>query len=176
LEELILIEKLLDKLRKYKFFSDMLTPETFSQMKRYVIIGFTGFAIEYFLFNIFNELIFVKFPPGGYITAKEIAEKFIKDTFERVTYRYLLANAIAYVVAFWFNFLLNRFWSFKSKVNIFKQLRQYSALFIFNLIVASALLYFLSDKIGIMPKISKVLVMGMLVCWNFVLYKKVIYK
>ncbi|HHX17239.1 MAG TPA: GtrA family protein [Clostridium sp.] len=172
----MLIEKILDKLRKYKFFSDMLTPETFSQMKRYVITGFTGFAIEYFLFNIFNELIFVKFPPGGYTPVKEIAERFMKSSFERGTYRYLFANAIAYVVAFWVNFLLNRYWSFKSKVNIFKQLRQYSILFIFNLIATSALLYFLSDEIGIMPKISKILVMGMVVCWNFILYKKVIYK
>ncbi|NLW27622.1 MAG: GtrA family protein [Hungateiclostridium saccincola] len=172
----MLIEKIINRLKKYKVFSDMLTPETFSQMRRYVITGFSGFAIEYFLFNIFNELIFVKFPPGGYTPAKTIAEKFINDSFERTTYRYLLANAIAYVVAFWYNFLLNRFWSFKSKVNIFKQLKQYSALFIFNLIIASVLLYLLSDKIGIMPKISKILVMGMLVCWNFVLYKKVIYK
>lgn len=170
-----MIEKLLDKLKKYKFFSDMLTPETFSQMKRYIITGFSGFAIEYALFNIFNELIFVKFPPAGYSFAKKIADNFV-ETFGRPTYRYLFANAIAYIVAFWVNFLLNRFWSFKSKVNIFKQLRQYSALFIFNLIVTSALLYFLSDKIGIMPKISKVLVMGMVVCWNFILYKKVIYK
>jgi len=92
------------------------------------------------------------------------------------TYSYLFANAIAYVVVFWFNFLVNRIWSFKSKVNIFKQLGQYAVLFVFNLFATSALLWLLSDKIGIIPAISKVLVMGLVVCWNFVLYKKVIYK
>jgi len=44
------------------------------------------------------------------------------------------------------------------------------------LIAISALMWFLTDKIGIISKISKILVMGLVVCWNFILYKKVIYK
>jgi len=108
--------------------------------------------------------------------AKSIAENCFNYDLKADTYSYLFANAIAYVVVFWFNFLVNRIWSFKSKVNIFKQLGQYAVLFVFNLFATSALLWLLSDKIGIIPAISKVLVMGLVVCWNFVLYKKVIYK
>ncbi|NLL05418.1 MAG: GtrA family protein [Clostridiaceae bacterium] len=172
----MLFSSLLNRLKKYKFFSDMLTPETLSQMKRYVITGFTGFVIEYSLFNIFYNVIFARFFPIGYSLAKGFAENLIDYNLKSSTYSYLLANAIAYVVVFWFNFLINRIWSFKSKVNIFKQLKQYGVLFVFNLIATSSLLYFLSDKIGILPEISKVLVMGSVVCWNFILYKKIIYK
>jgi len=172
----MLINNLLDRLKKYKFFSELLTPEAFSQMKRYVITGFTGFAIEYALFFTFYYYIFKRFFPFGYSFAKSIAESLVNYDLKGDTYSYLFANAIAYVVVFWFNFLVNRIWSFKSKVNIFKQLRQYAVFFIFNLFATSALLYLLSDKIGIMPAVSKVLVMGLVVCWNFIIYKKVIYK
>jgi len=172
----MLVNNILDRLKKYKFFSELLTPETFSQMKRYVITGFTGFAIEYALFFSFYYYIFKRFFPAGYPLAKSIAENCFNYDLKADTYSYLFANAIAYVVVFWFNFLVNRIWSFKSKVNIFKQLGQYAVLFVFNLFATSALLWLLSDKIGIIPAISKVLVMGLVVCWNFVLYKKVIYK
>lgn len=172
----MLITNLLDRLKKYKFFAELLTPEAFSQMKRYVITGFTGFAIEYFLFLTFDNFVFKRFFPGGYSFAKDVVANLFNYNLKDSTYCILLANAIAYVVVFWFNFLVNRIWSFKSKVNIFKQLRQYGALFIFNLIAISALMWFLTDKIGIISKISKILVMGLVVCWNFILYKKVIYK
>jgi len=48
-------------------------------------------------------------------------------------------------------------------------LGQYAVLFVFNLFATSALLWLLSDKIGIIPAISKVLVMvwwyaGILFC------------
>ena len=172
----MLINNLLDRLKKYKFFSDLLTPEAFFQMVRYVITGFTGFVIEYFLFYTFKNFVFERYLPIGYSLAKDVADNLFNYYLKESTYSYLFANAIAYVVVFWFNFLVNRIWSFKSKVNIFKQLRQYGVLFVFNLIAISALMWFLTDKIGIMSEISKVLVMGMVVCWNFILYKKVIYK
>ncbi|GAE89760.1 GtrA family protein [Acetivibrio straminisolvens] len=172
----MLITNLLDRLKKYKFFSDLLTPESFSQMKRYIITGFTGFGIEYALFFGFYYYIFKSFFPAGYSLAKGIAGSLLNFDLKGDTYCYLLANAIAYVVVFWFNFLVNRIWSFKSKVNIFKQLKQYAVLFVFNLVATSALFYLLSDKLGIIPAVSKVLIMGSVVCWNFVLYKKVIYK
>jgi len=54
----MLVNNILDRLKKYKFFSELLTPETFSQMKRYVITGFTGFAIEYALFFFILLLYF----------------------------------------------------------------------------------------------------------------------
>jgi len=54
----------------------------------------------------------------------------------------------------------------------FKQLGQYAVLFVFNLFATSALLWLLSDKIGIIPAISKVLVMGLVVCWNLFCTKR----
>lgn len=138
------------KLQEYKFFSDLLTGSSFEQLTRYLITGFLSFGIEYLMFFILYHLLSV-----GYITA----------------------NVIVYAVVFWINFLLNRFWSFKSQDNLLRQLKLYSLLFIFNLLVVNVfLMYVLSEIAGIPPLISKVLLMGVVVLWNFILYKKVIYR
>jgi len=67
----MLVNNILDRLKKYKFFQTI-DPETFSQMKRYVITGFTGFAIEYALFFSFYYYIFKRFFPAGYPLAKAL--------------------------------------------------------------------------------------------------------
>jgi putative flippase GtrA len=71
---------------------------------------------------------------------------------------------------------MNRFWSFKSKTSIKGQLVAYTLLFAFNLLASSAIIYILTDFLGFIPLISKLFAMGAVVSWNFILYKKVIYK
>ena len=119
------------------------------QFRRYLITGFTSFSVEYLLY-------FLLYQQGGL--------------------GYLLANAIVYAFFFWLNFLMNRLWSFQSTGRLSRQLPLYAILFAFNLGATTLLLTFFSETIGISPLISKVLVMGAVVSWNFVIYKKVIYK
>ena len=144
---------LIDKIKKNKYLSEFLTGKSIGQFKRYLITGFTTFAVEYTLFRVFKDLVFTN-----------------QD------YNYLVANTVVYIGIFWFNFLVNRIWSFKSKDNLGRQLKLYGLLFCFNLLVTNLLLYVLVKYVGIDSNISKILVMGAVVAWNFVLYKKVIYK
>ncbi len=141
--------KIVDRLSGTRFFHDLLTDKSFQQFRRYFITGLLSFSLEYLLFIILYRVLSIW---------------------------YILANTIVYVLVFWFNFLINRVWSFKSKENLKIQLAKYSALFVFNLLCINALLYLLSDITGLSPLLSKVFVMGAVVLWNFVIYKKIIYK
>lgn len=140
---------LISRIRKSRLFEDFFTPDTFFQFVRYIITGVLSFITEI-------SLLFVLTEYAGLW--------------------YIFSNTIAYVVVFWLNFLLNKFWSFASRKDFRRQLKLYSMLFIFNLGATSALMYLLTDIAGLCYLISKVLVVGMVVTWNFFLYKKVIYK
>lgn len=137
------------KLKENHFISEFLTEKAMAQFKKYLLTGILSFGLEYTIFVTIYKII------GLW---------------------YITANTITYVIVFWFNFLMNRFWSFESKGNLRRQLYLYSILFVSNLVAITALMFVLSDIFGITPLISKVLVMGAVVSWNFVLYKKVIYR
>lgn len=122
--------------------------KSIAQIKRYIIVGLISFTIEYILFFILYKILNVW---------------------------YVFANAVVYAITFWISFLLNRNWSFKSKGNIYRQLILYFLLFVINLFVSSNVIYLLSDKLLISPLYSKVVTMCIIVIWNFVIYKKIIY-
>jgi putative flippase GtrA len=127
----------------------MLTRESLGQLFRYIFTGLISFGIEYSLFILLYRVFEIW---------------------------YITSHVSVYIVVFWFNFFVNRLWSFKSKSNLQRQLSMYTLLFVFNLIVATLIMYLLSEILRITPLISKVLVMGMTVSWNFIIYKTVIYK
>lgn len=141
---------IIEKLKKYRFFEDFFNEKSFAQFIKYLITGFSSFAIEWTFFKILVEA---------------------------VKLNYIVANIIVYSVMFWFVFLINRFWSFQSKGNLSRQLKYYVVLFGFNLVVANiGLMLFLTRILKIDPLIAKPLVMCAVVSWNFIIYKKVIYK
>ncbi|MDD4494476.1 MAG: GtrA family protein [Eubacteriales bacterium] len=141
--------RLRDKIKENKFIKDFLKPEVLAQFKRYVITGVSCFALEYLLFYLLLEVFHAS------------------D---------LVSNIIALTTVFWVNFFMNRIWSFKSKANLKKQLLQYLVLYLFNLCATTGLIYVLSHILLIDPRISKIIVQCAVVSWNFLLYKKVIYK
>lgn len=143
------MSNIIEKLKKNRILSDFLTPKALAQFKRYLITGFLSFGIEYSIFYILYDALKLWYIPS---------------------------NSIAMVTGFVVSFLLNRFWSFQSKDNPYRQLLLYALLFVFNLAFSNLLMYLLSDIAGITPLISKVLVMGIIVVWNFILYKKIIYR
>ena len=140
---------ILRKLKRNKLLSDMLEPEAFHQLVRYLITGFSSAAIELSLLYIFRDI--VKLSVIG-------------------------ANSIALTIVFWFNFLMNRHWSFKSKSSLKRQLMMYAVLFVFNLGASDLIMYVLVMLLGIQYLLAKVIAIGAVVTWNFILYKKVIYK
>jgi putative flippase GtrA len=123
--------------------------ESAGQMIRYVITGLSSAVIEFTLLYIFKDVA------GLQVIA---------------------ANSAAMTIVFWFNFLMNRYWSFKSRMKLQKQLVMYFFLFLFNLLASDIVMYLLIEKLSMQYLIAKVFAIGAMVCWNFVLYKKVIYK
>ena len=85
------------------------------------------------------------------------------------------AHVSVYTVTFWMSFLLNKFWTFKSRENFLPQLVKYGILFVINLTVTSLLLSGLVAA-GLHSMLAKLIVMATVVCWNFLAYRYVIYK
>lgn len=134
---------------KNGFLNELLDIKTFTQFKRYIAIGVLSFILEY----------------GLFLALYKVVELW-----------YVTANFLVYFAAFWFNFILNRVWTFGSKDSLRKQLVLYGILFSFNMLIITVLIVLFSDTVGFSPPLSKVIVMGIIVPWNFIIYKKVIYK
>ncbi len=86
------------------------------------------------------------------------------------------ANAISVFTAFWYNFLLNRIWSFKSNEPFFKQISYYLVLMFFNMLFSSWFIDIMYIRFDINPNFSKVIAMCIIVAWNFIIYKTIIFK
>jgi putative flippase GtrA len=131
-------------------FKKWIGKKTLTQLFRYLITGFTAFGVEYTLYVFLLQIM---------------------------DFHYITASVTVYVIVFWFVFLTNRFWSFQSKGDIRKQLFQYGLLFLFNLFISNVfLMYFFTDILGISYYLSPMLKMGCVVCWNFLIYKYIIYQ
>lgn len=131
------------------FLKDFFSRATFMQFSRYVLVGFLSFATE-------TSMLY-------WLT-------------DHVKLWYIYSNSIAYIVVFWLNFLLNRFWSFKSKENMQTQLVLFLGLFVINLIASNGMLYILTSVFNVYYLVSKIFAVALVVSWNFVIYKKVIFK
>lgn len=137
---------------------NIFTPDSLAQFVRYLFVGVFSFSIEYTLFIVLRSSL-------------PIAE--------------LVVNILVYTIIFWVNFLLNKYFSFQSKTNFKRQLFLYGILFFFNLIVGNILLFSairhalvtISGE-GSWPVLylPKILIMFFIISWNFILYRKVIYK
>lgn len=138
-----------EKIKSSKILSQFLTKEFLGQVARYLVTGFTSAAIEFSLLFIF----------------KDIAGLSV-----------IVSNSIALAIVFWFNFLMNRLWSFKSKMKLNRQLPMYLVLFVINIGASDLIMYLLTDKLQMQYLLAKVFAIGAVVSWNFVIYRKVIYK
>jgi len=143
---------------KEKITDEIMKPEFIGKFLRYLAVGISTFTIEYILFLVFREML----PLPEVVT-----------------------NIIVYTFIFWFNFLLNKFFTFRSHRNFKRQLLSYALLFLFNMVVGNVLLFMaitelLKSLFPGMPWIPyympKILIMVFIVSWNFILYNKVIYK
>lgn len=95
---------------------------------------------------------------------------------EQLHLRPFLAVAIDQIIVISFNFLVNKFWSFGSKTLSVKQLIRYLSLVGFNYCSSIVLMYIFSEIIGINYLIVRVGSIGLLMSFNFVMYKHWVYK
>lgn len=85
------------------------------------------------------------------------------------------SNVIAVVIATTYNFILNRRVTFEGTSNPLRSLVLYLLLFAFNTTFSTTVISFLVSA-GWHSLLAKVFTMLCIVLWNFILYRKVIFK
>ena len=118
------------------------------QGARYLIVGFSSAGIELGLFFLLYEIFNVDV---------------------------VVSNVIALALATFFNFYMSRVWTFKTSSSLLRMLTLYLLLFTWNQVFSSWTILWLIGM-GAPAMLAKVITMGLIMCWNFVLYRKVIFK
>lgn len=96
---------------------------------------------------------------------------------EQVHLNYLLSAAASFWMALVYNFLLNKFWSFGNKERDYAgQFAKYMLLIGFNFIFTLTFIFLLVEAFSVNYIISKVVSVGIITIWNFIIYKKIIFK
>lgn len=96
--------------------------------------------------------------------------------FRQLHIAWVVANSLSISITFCLNFFLNRLWSFQSRGPLTRQLVLYVALFCLNLVMSNLIIYILADKGHLDYIVAKLISIALIVSWNFVLYKTVIYR
>jgi putative flippase GtrA len=88
-----------------------------------------------------------------------------------------ISTALGFLTGFAISFTINRSWVFgknAQRKNLARQVTEYIALIIFNLLFTIWAVSFLNDH-GIKPSIGKLGVMALIMCWNYALFRWVIF-
>ena len=86
-----------------------------------------------------------------------------------------VANVAAVSISTFFNFVLNKIWAFERREWSTRSVVLYLLLFAFNTTFSSVFISGMAT-LNMMPVIAKVLSMCCIVCWNFILYRNVVFK
>ena len=116
---------------------------------KYIIVGFSSLFIDYGLFLILHSAFAV---------------------------HYLIATAISQIAALYFNFTANKHWSFRSNGNTRTELIRYSVLQTWNYIFQIVTLYALVTYTPLRAEIAKIIIIPIIVSWNFLAYKFFVYR
>lgn len=119
------------------------------QFLKYAITGSATFVIDYGIFFILHSL---------------------NDIF------YLYASAISQISALLFNFTVQKKWTFASQGNTHQQLYRYTILQVWNYGFSLLALFILVDIAEIHTLIAKLLTVSIIVSWNFLAYKFIVYR
>ena len=87
----------------------------------------------------------------------------------------IVSNVSAIILSTTYNFLLSRGVTFKSTSNIMRSLILYLILFAFNTTFSTIVIY-IAESCGLPGLVGKIIAMACIVSWNFILYRKVIFK
>ncbi len=118
---------------------------------RYVAAGLTGAGTQIGLLYIFTDLVKIW---------------------------YIYSSIIAFIVAIIVSFLLQKFWTFKDRTTqqIHHQAIKYLATAITGLIVNTVLMYLFVDLIGIWYILAQIIIGAIIMVFNFLMYKFVVFK
>lgn len=88
---------------------------------------------------------------------------------------YLHASILSTIAAFFTTFLLNKYVVFRKKGVLLRHLIRFTIVDLINTILSNVLLYCFVTSISIEEHIAKIAAMGVVVLWNFFIYKFVVY-
>lgn len=97
---------------------------------------------------------------------------------DRFGWWYLFSSIVAFGLAFIVSFTLQKFWTFKEKSfhTAPKQLTLYFLVITINLLINTALMYFMVDIINFPYLLSQIIVGGLIAFGSFFVYRHVIFR
>ena len=120
-------------------------------LNRYLVAGGSAFATEYGMFLVLYQLLGVQV---------------------------YVANSVSFCCGLAVSFSLNRLWAFRAasfKLRGHHQFLIYTSLAVFNLIMINVIVGILKSQ-GLNPLVGKVVAMCVIVVWNFLIFKRIIFK
>jgi putative flippase GtrA len=122
----------------------------FAKIFKFAVVGFSAFIIDFGMTYLFKE----KFKLNKY-----------------------LANTMGFLFAATYNFALNRIWTFTSQdTDVTLQALKFALSMTTGLGIATALIYFFSDRMKLNFYLSKLMAVSVVMVWNFTMNNYVIFK
>lgn len=94
--------------------------------------------------------------------------------------RLAIAQVLSFCVGLTISFLGNRQYTFWSKAGYDRRIRgqllTFGILSTINLVLTTIGLWLMVDRLNLMPEIAKLLIMGIIIIWNYILMKLVIFR
>ncbi|MDO8468460.1 MAG: GtrA family protein [Candidatus Peribacter sp.] len=88
---------------------------------------------------------------------------------------YIGASLVSGILGFATTFLMNKYVAFRKKDNMLRHLLRFFIVDMLNILAITLVLYGLVEGFGMDKQIAKILAMGMVVLWNFFVYKFFVY-
>lgn len=86
-----------------------------------------------------------------------------------------LSVALAQLIVLGWNYTLHRVYTFQSKGMVKKQLMRYAVLTIWNYVIGVFVMYVFADMLGFEPLHVRIATVGLVVMWNYLLFRFWIY-
>ncbi len=88
---------------------------------------------------------------------------------------YITASVIGGILGFFTSFLGNKYFVFRKREKFMAHLTKFFLVDMANIVATNIILYVLVEFVGISEELGKIIAMGCVVLWNFVLYKLFVY-
>lgn len=129
--------------------NERIQSESTGQLLRYFVTGVTAFVVEYVLYLILYKILKID---------------------------YAVSMLIVYSLLFVLTFVATRKWTFRSDGAVRRQLILYLLLFLFNAYAGNYIMMRGLVGLGVPAEFAPFIKTAMITCWNFLIYKYVIYK
>ena len=87
----------------------------------------------------------------------------------------IIANGLSFTLALILSFSMNYVWVFRSNAQVKYTFVKYFLLAIINLLIGSAIIKVLIYDIHVDEFLAKIIVMGMIALWNYIIYSKFLF-